>query len=118
MWLQMVGFEVSCASTGREALDLVDRQPFDVMLCDIGLPDIDGVEVVRQVRNKSSVPAIALTALRPPRDAADEVRLLFRDWLQKPAPLDDLETAIRRAIIPVASPGAPQDHYPPAQPIA
>ena len=85
------GFEVSAASTGREALAAVDEQSPDLVVLDVMLPDLDGFEVCRRMRTGGDhTPVLFLTA----RDATeDKVRGLTMggdDYLQKPFSLEEL----------------------------
>ena len=62
-YLGEAGFVVSTAATGRAGLDRIGREPFDAVVLDLMLPDIDGLEVCRQLRASSSeVPVLMLTA--------------------------------------------------------
>ena len=56
------GYEVATATTGHAALDSVDRQPPQLVILDLGLPDLDGVEVCRRLREGRSVPIVVLSA--------------------------------------------------------
>ena len=60
--LRKEGYEVVQATDGREALERFDEQPFDLVVLDLMLPRMDGLEVCRQLRSRSSVPIIMLTA--------------------------------------------------------
>src|SRR6202451_3970186 len=60
--LRKEGYDVVQATDGREALERMDEQPFDLVVLDLMLPRIDGLEVCRQLRSRSSVPIIMLTA--------------------------------------------------------
>ena len=85
------GFEVSSATTGREALDAVAEQAPDLVVLDVMLPDLDGFEVCRRMRaDGDHTPVLFLTA----RDATeDKVRGLTMggdDYLQKPFSLEEL----------------------------
>jgi twitching motility two-component system response regulator PilG len=69
--LSVKGFEVITAYTGKMALDLIGVAEFDLVLLDIMLPDIDGFEVCRQLRNDprtAAVPVIMLTGKKEPHD--------------------------------------------------
>jgi len=91
------GYRVRVASTGREALDVTVGQESDVVLLDLGLPDMDGVDVCRQLRRWSSVPIIVLTAdghedrkVRALDEGAD-------DYITKPFSMPELFARLRVA---------------------
>jgi two-component system, OmpR family, KDP operon response regulator KdpE len=62
------GFEVFAASTGEDALDEVARHRPDLMILDLGLPDISGLEVCKRVREQSNLPIIVLSVKDAERD--------------------------------------------------
>ena len=69
--LRTRGYEVHTAMNGRAAMDTVDRERPDLIVLDLGLPDMDGVELCRQMRESHAVPIVVLSA----RGAeADKVR--------------------------------------------
>lgn len=92
------GYEVDVVNLGRPAPDLLATHGHDLVLLDLGLPDIDGVEVLERLRASSAVPVIVLTA----RDGvADKVRALDAgadDHLTKPFDVDELCARIRVAL--------------------
>lgn len=96
--LRANGFEVEIAGTGEAALDAIAMRPPDVVILDLGLPDMDGVEVIHQLREWSSVPVIVLSV----RDAEPEkVRALDTgadDYLTKPFGMDELVARVRVAL--------------------
>ena len=103
------GYDVSTAMSGRSALDALQREPPDVIVLDLGLPDLDGVEVCRLIREERSTPILVLSA----RGAeADKVRALDAgadDYVTKPFGADELlariRVALRRADLPAAAAG-------------
>jgi two-component system KDP operon response regulator KdpE len=96
--LRARGFEIDLAETGEQALELVARHRPDVVVLDLGLPGIDGVEVVRGLRGWSSVPIVVLSV----RDAeADKVQALDAgadDYVTKPFGMDELLARMRAAL--------------------
>ena len=85
--LQRRGFSVTEASNGQEALDLVARSVFDLMLLDIWMPDIDGLEVLRRVRSEKSqtaLPIIMCTANNSSTDVVDALEAGANDYVSKP----------------------------------
>lgn len=77
-------FEVEHALTGRDALDFHADQPFDFVILDIGLPDITGLEVCKQLRETSSVPILFLTARDGEVDRILGLELGGDDYVTKP----------------------------------
>jgi DNA-binding response OmpR family regulator len=90
--LRREGYEVTRAATGREALDAA---PADVVLLDIRLPDVDGYEVCRQLRARSSVPIIMVTAKGEEVDRVVGLELGADDYVVKPFGLRELVARIR-----------------------
>ena len=93
--LKYEGYEVAKAFNGRDGLELVKTQPFDLVLLDIMLPGINGIEVLRRIRQFSDLPIILLTA----RDAVvDKVTGLdggADDYITKPFAIEELLARIR-----------------------
>jgi len=77
-------FEVHHALTGREALELHAERPFDFAILDIGLPDLTGLEVCRELRRDSSVPVLFLTARDGELDRVLGLELGGDDYVTKP----------------------------------
>jgi two-component system KDP operon response regulator KdpE len=101
------GYEVLTAADGATALRIAARHHPDVVVLDLGLPDLDGTAVVAALRERSTVPVVVLSARS---DAADKVRALDRgadDYVTKPFGVDELlarlRAAVRRAAIPAAA---------------
>ena len=92
------GHEVLLATTGEEGLSLVALRSPDVVVLDLGLPDMDGLEVVRRVRGWSQVPVIVLsaTALEDRKVAALDGGA--NDYVTKPFGMAELEARIRTAL--------------------
>lgn len=82
--LMWPGAEVVAAGDGRTALDLVQRETFDLVLLDIGLPDEDGFSVLKRLRETSTIPVVMLTA----RDGTEEkirgLQMGADDYVTKP----------------------------------
>lgn len=92
------GYEVEKAYNGRDGLELAKAHPFDLILLDIMLPELNGIEVLRRIRQFSEVPVILLTA----RDAVvDKVTGLdggADDYITKPFAIEELLARIRAAL--------------------
>ena len=82
--LQWRDVDVLGAGKGEEALDLIEHERPDIVLLDIGLPDIDGFEVLRQVRAFSDVPVLMLTARDDAMDKVKGLELGADDYVTKP----------------------------------
>jgi two-component system, OmpR family, KDP operon response regulator KdpE len=96
--LRANGFEVSLAATGEEALDTIPLSRPDIVLLDLMLPGIDGLEVVRQLREWSSVPVIVVSARGEERAKVQALDLGADDYLTKPFGMDELLARIRVAL--------------------
>jgi two-component system KDP operon response regulator KdpE len=101
--LRSRGFEVEMVSKGEEALQIVEARPPDLMVLDLGLPDIDGTEICRRVRAESTVPIIVLSARGAEADKVDALELGADDYVTKPFGPDELVARIRVALRRVAS---------------
>jgi CheY-like chemotaxis protein len=91
--LTLDGHEVAVARTGRAGIALAREQRPDVVVCDLGLPDIDGYEVARVLRADEALRStrlIALSGYAQPEDIERAREAGFEAHLPKPAPLDDL----------------------------
>jgi two-component system KDP operon response regulator KdpE len=82
--LQWREVDILEAGTGEAALDIVEREHPDIVLLDIGLPDIDGFEVLRQLRAFSDVPVVMLTARDDAMDKVKGLELGADDYITKP----------------------------------
>jgi two-component system KDP operon response regulator KdpE len=92
------GYRVIEAATGEEGLAMLRQYVPDVVLLDLGLPDLDGLEVTRRVRQQSQVPIVVLSARG---QEADKVRALDAgadDYLTKPFGMDELVARVRAAL--------------------
>jgi two-component system phosphate regulon response regulator OmpR len=83
-YLGEAGFRVSVAALGRSGLELLAREPFDALVLDLMLPDMDGLEVCRQLRAKSDTPVLMLTARGDATDRIVGLEIGADDYLPKP----------------------------------
>ena len=108
--LQANGYAVRSAGNGETALEMLAGNPADVVLLDLGLPGIDGVEVVRRLRSWSQVPVIVLSVRDRQSDKVAALDAGADDYLTKPFGMDELlariRVAMRRATSTDASPRA------------
>jgi two-component system KDP operon response regulator KdpE len=101
--LRSKGFDVEMVAKGEDALQIVGARPPDLMVLDLGLPDIDGTEICRRVRAESAVPIIVLSARGAEADKVDALELGADDYVTKPFGPDELVARIRVALRRVAS---------------
>jgi DNA-binding response OmpR family regulator len=119
--LRFVGFEVVCAHTGDAALmALREREP-DLVLLDIGMPERDGIGVLRETRQISDVAVVMLTARDEVRDKVGALDLGADDYVAKPFDIDELVARMRAVLRPRRYPMAgtwwwPAPRYPPTGP--
>lgn len=97
--LNVQGYRVLEAGTGREALEFIEREPPEVMLLDLGLPDLDGLEVIRRLRaGGSKVPIIVLSSRGDERGKVEALELGGDDYVTKPFGMAELVARIRTAL--------------------
>lgn len=97
--LQKVGYIVSEAANGEEALDMITRQAFDVVLTDIRMPGIDGIELLRRIREQApEVIVILMTAYATLGNAVEALRLGAHDYLIKPSSSVDIRQSVARGV--------------------
>src|SRR5664280_1325962 len=106
MALSEEGFRVVTASSGEEALAKAEQIRPDIILLDIMMPDLDGIEVMRQLRERRPVPVILLTAKGSTADKAKGLDLGADDYVAKPFHPDELAARVR-AVLRRASGVAP-----------
>jgi two-component system KDP operon response regulator KdpE len=87
--------EISEAETGSEALDKAYQEKPDLVILDLGLPDIDGVEVTRQIREISTVPIIILSVRNGENDKIEALDAGADDYLTKPFSMGELLARVR-----------------------
>jgi PAS domain S-box-containing protein len=98
--LEERGARVVCASSAKEGLEELERERFDILLSDIGMPDVDGFEVIREVRrldrarSGGPLPAVAITAYARPEDRQRSLLAGFHIHLSKPIETRELIASI------------------------
>jgi len=97
--LRFLGFEVATADSGADALRLARDLPFDLVVLDVMLPDIDGFDVVRRLRRDGCrVPVIFLTARDTQADKVAGLTLGGDDYMTKPFGLEELAARVRTVL--------------------
>jgi len=107
-FMQPQGVVVTTATSGAAALDALDRLTFDVVLLDVMMPGMDGLEVLRRIRAKSNVPVLMLTARGDETDRIVGLELGADDYLPKPFSPRELLARIR-ALVRRAQPASGAD---------
>ena len=97
--LRSRGMEVTVAGSAEEGLAALDRDVPDIILSDIAMPEVDGLEMIRRVRERSTgrggdVPAVALTAYARPEDSELSLASGFQVHLSKPVDAERLISAV------------------------
>jgi len=94
--LKLRGFEVVTTTSGSEALELIKSAKPDIMLLDIIMPDMDGLEVLKKLRHFTQLPVIAFSA--SPANYHDAMRLGANDFIPKPFQPDEMARRIKALI--------------------
>lgn len=99
--LQAHGFEVIVAGDGLDGLMKLEQGRPDLIICDVMMPNLDGIEFVKAIKSHDStqrIPVIFLTAKTDPRSMIDGINVGARFYVTKPFQLDDLLNKIQRAL--------------------
>ena len=96
--LRARGYDVHVAGDGRTALDVAREERPDVVLLDLGLPDLSGVDVLRRLRSWSPVPVVVLSARHGSDDKVEALDEGADDYVTKPFGMDELLARVRAAV--------------------
>ena len=104
--LKKEGHEVACAADGEEALARFQTEPFDLVLSDIKMPKIDGLDLLRKIKERRpNMAVIMITAYASPEDAIAAMKAGAYDYLTKPFKLKEIKSVIRNALAKPTTPG-------------
>ena len=92
------GYETMQARTGSEAQSMISSHCPDLIILDLGLPDMDGMDILRQLRRWSSLPVVVVSALSHEKDKVLALDMGADDYLTKPFGTDELLARVRTAI--------------------
>lgn len=92
------GYEIDKSFNGREGLEMVENGHFDLVLLDIMLPELNGLEVLRRIRKNSEIPVIMLTARDAVMDKVSGLDMGADDYITKPFAIEELLARIRVAL--------------------
>ena len=96
--LRSRGYLVTVAGSGHEALDLFERERPDLVIVDLGLPDMDGTEVCRQIRERADTPILILSARGAEKDKVTALDQGADDYVTKPFAPEELMARVRAAL--------------------
>jgi two-component system response regulator PilR (NtrC family) len=93
------GYRLTLAESGKKATEIFDKSSYDLVISDIKMPDMSGVDVLRHIKETDpSVPVIMVTAYASAETAVEALRLGAYDYLTKPFKLEELKANIRNAL--------------------
>ena len=92
------GYDVIVASSGSEAFSMISSHCPDLVVLDLGLPDMDGLDILRSLRSWTSLPVVVVSARSHERDKVSALDLGADDYLTKPFGTDELLARVRTAI--------------------
>jgi CheY-like chemotaxis protein len=98
--LSIQNYEISSVKNGQQVLDALEAEPFDIILMDINMPVMDGIECTEKIRNlddevKSRIPIIAITGNARNLSLEEYQEIGINEFLQKPLNFDQLVTLVK-----------------------
>ncbi|MBN2119933.1 MAG: response regulator [Candidatus Omnitrophica bacterium] len=105
MLLKTSGYETSIAQSGKEALEKIKETDFNLIICDIRIPEADGIEIIKQIRSylnkakKKQIPEILITGYADMEKYQEAMKLKVAEHLYKPFDNAVLLEAIKKTII-------------------
>jgi DNA-binding response OmpR family regulator len=98
IYLRRAGYQVMVARDGRQALDMLDKQPPDLVVLDLMLPEVDGFEIARRLRIEGDTPIIMLTARRDEADRIAGLEMGADDYVVKPFSPQELVSRVKAVL--------------------
>ena len=91
------GYDTGCTYTGKEALDLIETEHFDIVITDMKLPDISGFSIIEKVKKKDiDIAVVMITAFSSIQTAIDAMKKGADDYLTKPVNIEELELILKK----------------------
>jgi sugar transferase EpsL len=98
--IQRAGHKTSSTSTAAEALKIVKKEKIDVVIADIAMPDVNGLDLLKSIKDYDrSLPVILLTSSNSLDDAIKAIRLGVHDYLKKPSSVQEIQDSIKHAML-------------------
>jgi len=98
-WLKDAGYQVSTAGSGEEAVEMIHREDFGIIIVDVRLPGMNGIKLLQEVKRvKPEIKSIVITAYPTAEYATEARRLGAIDYLIKPVVPDELEDLIKETL--------------------
>ena len=97
--LNRSGYQVNLASTGEEALENIRKEDYDIILSDVRMPNMDGMELLKTTRNfLPDAKVVMMTAYGTVQNAVEAMKLGAYDYVMKPFSIDEIELVLKRAL--------------------
>ena len=106
--LETHDYKVLTAVSGKEGLSLINACCPDMILLDLGLPDLDGIDIIKNVRSWSSIPIIVISARTQEQEKVAALDFGADDYITKPFGTSELMARIRPALATASRPSAPE----------
>jgi two-component system alkaline phosphatase synthesis response regulator PhoP len=97
-----LGFEVLAATEGRGGVELVEKERPDLVILDLNLPDVDGLDICRYLRRRTNIPVVMLTGRAEDNDTIVGLEIGADDYITKPFNLNELAARVRAVLRRVA----------------
>jgi len=93
-----LGFEVSAAGEGRQGVEMVEKERPDLVILDLNLPDVDGLDICRYLRRRTNIPVVMLTGRAEDNDTIVGLEIGADDYVTKPFNLNELAARVRAVL--------------------
>ena len=100
-----LGFEVASATEGRAGVELVEKERPDLVILDLNLPDVDGLDICRYLRRRTNIPVVMLTGRAEDNDTVVGLEIGADDYITKPFHLNELAARVRAVLRRVSPDG-------------
>lgn len=109
--LNFLSVDVIAAKDGQEALDILEQEPIGLILSDIKMPGIDGIELTRRVKKNKEIPVILMTGFSNIIETQEAYNLGVEEFLTKPLDMGELTKLVRKELDSKAPPRTPDDPH-------